>query len=323
MAGSAHLAPGAGKSARSVGVLDEAIYGDFDGRQAFTPTEASLLQDWRKLVANPGFNALRERVPVMATWDNHDYGSHDGGAKFELKEMSRKIFLDFFDEPKDSPRRQREGVYDARILGPEGRRVQVILLDNRWNCSELIPDSRTEAQRKAAGVSGSMGHRPNDDPSAALLGDSQWRWLEAQLLKSVELRLICSGTQIINDTKGMQEWGNFPAERKRLFDLIKQTGAQGVVLLSGNVHYAELSLSNEGPYPLYDFTSSGMAHNNSSYADYPNPYRVAGPYSENHFGLIEIEWLEEGANVLLKTIALDGSTAFEFPVNLDVLRPNT
>ena len=47
------------------------------------------------------------------------------------------------------------------------------------------------------------------------------------------------------------------------------------------------------------------------------------PYSENNFGLIEIEWLEEGANVLLKTIGLDGCTAFKFAVNLDELRPNT
>ena len=32
----------------------------------------------------------------MATWDNHDYGSHAGGAEFAHKEIARKAFLAFF-----------------------------------------------------------------------------------------------------------------------------------------------------------------------------------------------------------------------------------
>ena len=41
--------------------------------------------------------------------------------------------------------------------------------------------------------------------------------------------------------KGMDEWGCFPHERRRLFDLILATKAHGVILLSGNVHFAEIS----------------------------------------------------------------------------------
>ena len=37
----------------------------------------------------------------MATWDNHDYGTHNGGAKFELKEVAKRIFLDFFGKPAE------------------------------------------------------------------------------------------------------------------------------------------------------------------------------------------------------------------------------
>jgi len=66
-----------------------------------------------------------------------------------------------------------------------------------------------------------------------LLGESQWRWLEEQSHKPAEIRLDCSGTQIVNDTKGMQERGNFPHERTKLFELIQKTDAQGIVLLSG------------------------------------------------------------------------------------------
>ena len=42
---------------------------------------------------------------------------------------SEQEFLDFWNEPADSPRRKRPGVYDACVFGPEGKRLQVILLD--------------------------------------------------------------------------------------------------------------------------------------------------------------------------------------------------
>ena len=31
----------------------------------------------------------------MATWDNHDYGTHAGGAEFPIKDVAKEIFLSF------------------------------------------------------------------------------------------------------------------------------------------------------------------------------------------------------------------------------------
>jgi hypothetical protein len=58
-------------------------------------------------------------------------------------------------------------------------------------------------------------------------------------------------------------WGNFPSERQRLFRLIRDTRANGVVLLSGDRHLAEMSrLPVDHPdgvgYPLFDVTSSSL-----------------------------------------------------------------
>ena len=94
------------------------------------------------------------------------------------------------------------------------------------------------------------------------------------------MRLIASSIQIIPDQKGMDEWGNFPLERKKLFDLIDRTGAKGIILLSGNVHFAELSKTDASDYPLYELTSSGMTHVNSAYAKAANAYRIAGPFKK-------------------------------------------
>ncbi len=299
--------------------IGDAIYGDWHGEKPFVPTESSLRADWKRLGEKPEFKAIRQQVPFMATWDNHDYGTHNGGTEFPLKEMTRKQFLDFFGESEDSVRRTTPGIYDARIFGPEGRRVQVILLDTRWFRGAFNSDLRSRQEKKRIGKVGN--YLPNREKSASILGDAQWQWLEMQLEKAAEVRLVVSSTQIIADGKGMDEWGVFPLERQRLFNLIQSTGAKGVLLLSGNVHFAEVSRWDGGSYPLYDFTASGMTHVNPEYAAAPNSHRVAGPFVDHNFGLVEIDWEAPLEPVIrMMALAVDGNTGFEHQFALGDLK---
>jgi alkaline phosphatase D len=95
---------------------------------------------WEKyqlLGAQPGYQKLKKSCPILATWDDHDLGGNDAGAEYPKKKETQKLFLDFFDVPRDSPRRQQEGVYYAQTFGPAGKRVQIILLDTRYFRSRL------------------------------------------------------------------------------------------------------------------------------------------------------------------------------------------
>lgn len=298
--------------------IGDAIYADYDGKEAYTPTEETLKRDWGLLANEPHYKIFRSQVPIMATWDNHDYGKHDGGVEFELKDLTKRHFLDFFREPQVSERRNTQGIYDARVFGPEGKRVQVILLDTRWFKGAALMDKRSKEQKQAAGLTGSMGkYLPNNDPDVALLGGAQWRWLETQLKKPAKIRLIVSSTQVIADRKHMDEWGNYPLERQRLFELIERTQAQGVIILSGNVHFAELSKLNGDRLELYDFTSSGLTHTNAAYAAAANPYRVAGPYDGLNFGMVEIDWDAKPSPVIrLVAMNSDGEPMFENRLSL-------
>lgn len=143
----------------------------------------------------------------MATWDNQDYGTHNGGADFEMKEVSKKLFLDFFGEPAESERRQRAGIYDAKVFGPEGQRVQIILLDTRTFRGPFKRDARSKEERAKIGKVGD--YLPHDDAEVTMLGDAQWAWLEKQLREPADVRLVCSSTQIIADTKGRDEGAAF------------------------------------------------------------------------------------------------------------------
>ena len=66
-------------------LIGDAIYGDWHGDKPFTQTRESLEADCEKLAEKPDFSEFRTQVPFLATWDNHDYGSHNGGADFEQK----------------------------------------------------------------------------------------------------------------------------------------------------------------------------------------------------------------------------------------------
>lgn len=237
--------------------LGDAIYADYDLKKhkPYDVTRESLQREWQVLADSPDWQYLSSRVAMMATWDNHDYGHYQAGEDFLLKEISKEIFLDFFGEPENSARRQRDGIYDAKIFGPEGRRVQIILLDTR--SFKTLP----KLAQRPEGEKGSLGKfAPNTDVTASVLGETQWQWLENQLRQPAQLRLIVSSTQVIADEKGMDEWGNYPLERQKLFNVITKTGANGVLLLSGNVHFTEVSKLRTGKSELVDFTASGLTH---------------------------------------------------------------
>ena len=106
-----------------------------------------------------------------------------------------------------------------------------------------------------------------------------------------------------------------------MFDLIDQTNASGVIVLSGNVHFAEISRTDAPAYPLLEFTSSGMTHIDLEYAHADNPSRLAGPMTKLNFGFVEIDWSAKLATrVLLKAIGLDGKVEFDHSMSLDHLR---
>lgn len=271
--------------------LGDNIYADTEDMEV-------MRAKYAQLAAQPGFQKLRETCPILATWDDHDYGENDAGAEYPKKRESQQVFLDFFGVPRDSPRRAREGVYHSEVFGPEGKRVQVILLDGRFHRSPLKtgyePSERNEGYRGR--------YRPNEDAEATMLGAEQWEWLEQQLREPADLRLIGSGVQVIPDEHGSETWGNFPLERQRLFRLIRETGAEGVVLLSGDRHLAEISrLKADDPigvgYPLFDVTSSSlnqpsgnMTKAGTRFANEINSHRVGLTYFETNFGLITIDW---------------------------------
>ncbi len=289
----------------------------FLGDNIYADTEDmdKMRQDYAKFSRIPGYINLRKTARILAIWDDHDYGVNDGGEEYPKKEESKQIFLDFFGVPKDSPRRARPGVFDAEVIGPPGKRVQFILLDTRYNRSPL---KKNPIFMRAEGPYG-----PNTDPQATILGAEQWEFLREQLDVPAEVRFLCSSIQVIAEDHGFEKWGNFPAERKRLFDLLVEKKVTGLVILSGDRHLAELSSMDIGlGYPLYDLTSSGL--NKASYNIIPmehNDHRVGTVSRVNNFGYIAIDWLRKDPRINLQIRDEEGDIRFQQKVDLSELAP--
>ena len=243
------------------------------------------------------YRALKAKVPIIGTWDDHDYGLNDGGEEFTAKKESQKELLDFLGVATDSPRRVQEGVYAAHDYELPKGTVKIIVLDTRYFRTPVTPDTETKKRLK-----------PNTYGEGTILGATQWRWLEHTLQASkADFNVIVSSIQFLSDQHGFECWGNFPHEADRLKKMIVDTKANGVVILSGDRHISEFSRTaiENGSYPLIDFTSSGLTHAYSKFDGEPNPFRVGEVVSQESFGVLQFDF--EKKQVLFKIIGDQGA----------------
>lgn len=257
--------------------LGDNIYGDTEDMDL-------MAEKYRLQKQNPQYQKLLADVPVIGTWDDHDYGENNAGKYYPKKEESKALLLDFLNAPTDDPRRNREGVYTAYSYGGGDEEVKVILLDTRYFRDSL-----------KRGENGSIPNETGD-----ILGEQQWEWLEEELSQSsANINIIASSIQVIATQHRSEKWANFPEAKKRLFDLIKKTGAQNVIFISGDRHKAEIA-EYEYPgidYPLYEITSSGLTH--SGEVQEPNQFRVGELILTKNFGMMEINWEKDPLEVVL------------------------
>ena len=271
--------------------LGDNIYGD-------SRSMDTLRAKYRRLGAKPEFQQLRSATTLLATWDDHDYGWNDTGRHFPYKETSKRIFLDFWGEPAGTERRERPGIYTSYLFEQNGRRLHLIVLDTRTFRDNLLRNDRIAPHKN--------DYRPNPSPDSTLLGAAQWSWLEAQLRLPADLRIIASSIQFSHQYNGWESWTNVPHEQQRMLDLIRSTRAGGVIFISGDVHWGEISrLDRNGLYPVYDVTSSGLTETWPNVE--PNINRVGQVVRENNFGLIDIDWSRPDPRITLRLYDVTGT----------------
>ena len=291
------------------------IYGDV---VALLPGDSAFIEgSYRKLFYQSNeWIKLRQTVPMIATWDDHDTGMNDGTSDNPSKTFAKSLFFKYWEIPETDERHNRSdgGIYGSYYYGDDAHKVQVIMLDLRYNHTPY----------KAAGPGAALsGYDTMLSPNATILGATQWTWLEGELRKPAKVRIVMSSLQFNAPYSGSENWAVLPLEKQRMLDLIKSTQANGVFFLSGDVHFAEFTKTQPaGMYPIYDFTSSGITHNEGKIAATNNAIRLGQGFDGKNYGMISIDWDATPVTIKVQIFSIDAAQTpkISYTVNLDDLK---
>lgn len=191
------------------------------------------------------------------------------------REERQTNFLDFLGVDSDHPSiRDSQGIYYTRDFWTSngGIHVKVYFLDTRtfrdmhfirsvgefnWPFSALV-----SAFIRLTLASLGIGERHGGD----MLGSRQWKWLETSLsTSSADVNIIVSSIQVSTTNPVVESWGHFPIAKDRLFTLFQKYDPSGLLLLSGDVHHAEISeihfkRADGTSGKWFEITSSGLTH---------------------------------------------------------------
>lgn len=267
-------------------MVGDNVYGDKRG-PAYINNDADLPELRRSfalLAERPDFQALRASVPMLAAWDDHDYGANDMGVNFAFKEFAERIHEVFWGLDEQDVGHW-PGTYYSRLFGPQGQRVQVIVLDTRFFRSDLTLTDEEDAPGKQA-------YLPAPDTVMQdVLGAVQWTWLENQLQAPADIRLVVSSIQVVPSVHGYESWSRLPVERQRLFELINRTEAKGVIFLSGDRHESYM-YKQPGvlPYPIHELTASSLNLSFNEVSTEYDRHQIGEGYPAENYGAIAIDW---------------------------------
>lgn len=177
-----------------------------------------------------------------AIWDDRDYGDED--KTFALKDSSLKVFKGFWPNTYPEGNQLKGNYFSFRYYDAD-----FFMLDDRY-----YRDS------------------PKDS-NGSMLGETQMVWLKNKLLMSdATFKFICLGSTVLNENNFEGEsYSQYPKERNSLLDFIADNNIRGVVFLTGDKHYSEVSRRNWKGYPIYDFTCSPLT-------SLPLPLKLFGLY---------------------------------------------
>ena len=255
--------------------------------------------------ARPDYTEFVRHVPaIIGVWDDHDFGKNDGDKHFNIGQLHAQYLWDFLDEPRDSPRRLQSGVWSSHVFDAHGRRIRIILLDNRTH-------------RDSHGLFPGVTH-DRDNDAQDMLGEEQWAWLERELTDTrADVTIIGAGVQIVADDKAFEEsFSQFPGSQAKLLSLISATNTSHVVFISGDVHMAEINAvqCEDMAYAWHDFTSSGLTHSIATYyprwfvsVQFAGTRRITPMLLDLNVGEIDIEWDNDFAADAVMTMRALGS----------------
>lgn len=216
-------------------------------------------------------------VRVLGVLDDHDYGTNNGDRTYQHRIESAKLYVEFLQASSSSSSPETRtrhdftimerraaaglGVYGVKVLDFTRPSGQELLSDAEAGLEPSLLDSDNyEAislsnQSVAIFLLDCRSHKtpwtrvvPDKfylDYQGDFLGQEQWTWLNASLSRShATVNIVVQGLQIHADRyfdgNLVENWSRYPMAQHKLYQTVLNSGANAPILVSGDVHMAEL-----------------------------------------------------------------------------------
>ncbi|GIV22397.1 MAG: alkaline phosphatase family protein [Bacteroidia bacterium] len=268
-------------------------------READWNSRSGILYRYTHTRSLPELQPLLALCPHYAIWDDHDFGPNDADRGFWARNVTREAFTLFWANPSYGVASAPEGITTFFEWGD----ADFFLLDNR---TYRAPNKRTTGDR-------------------SFLGTAQLEWLIDALKSSrATFKFVACGSQILNPSPGFENFINYAAERETLLKRIEQENIWGVIFLTGDRHFSEISvLTLPNGQKVYDITSSPLTA--SPFREAPqrdaNPLRVEGTLTpERNFLLLSVSGPEKDRQLTVSAFNSRGEKLWERTISARELR---
>ena len=222
---------------------------------------STLRKSYQRQLEQPGYKELlsykNSSIVIDGVYDDHDFGENDAGKSIYHNDR-QEAYLNFLGESQHSKRRDRVGLYSSHTFGVYPNQVKIILLDCRSFRDDFFFDISwlqklrfplfplLQAFLRYFSVVFRFGKQNKGD----ILGEAQWQWLENSLQESIQDKtsatIVVSTIQVLTTNPVIENWAQFPMAQKRLLELLSKYKPNGLTLLSGDVHFAEILKAEYG-----------------------------------------------------------------------------
>jgi alkaline phosphatase D len=202
--------------------------------------EAGTLEEYRAKYglyrSDAALRRMHAQFPIVVTWDDHEVqnnyanGAPDGGLtlRSDFSRARRDASYKAFFESMPVFPRGRSRIYRSQR---HGRTLDLMMLDSRQYRDDQ------PCRDRIAHPCGSW------DRPRSLLGRRQLGFLEGRLSASDAAWKVVGGQSLMMPNRvhdgqytRFDSWQGYPQEREHLLQHILQTGIEGVVFISGDVH---------------------------------------------------------------------------------------
>ena len=233
-------------------LLGDNVYGDFNNESA-----NQLKQAYKKLSENSNFQYIKNNIPIISIWDDHDYGINDGGRNWKYKNIAKKLFL----------------IYNSNDILLFNKKIKIVSLDTRYFKDDFILNQDRSLNKK---------YKIDYNKNKTILGKEQWKWLNNELKKEYDLLILLSSFQVLSTSHGWEKWNNIFYEREKLLKLLNKNRLS--LILSGDRHLAGIYNYKN----IYEITASSFNQRTFNTIE-KDSLRIGELVNKNNFGIIELD----------------------------------